>query len=381
MKVAITGASGFVGNRLVEKFYLEKLHDVRAIVRGTWGLAMPARFDIDWKVCDHFDVTELSRAFEGCDAVVHAALGAPYKEMAQAIYSGANSAGVKQVIVLSSASIYNQNPASGTTEDSPLPAKSMFRYNSEKIEADVAVRRLRARGQSEVAFLMPGIVYGPRSRWISNIATDVINDTAYLINDGKGICNAIYIDNLIEAVRLCLTAKNIDGQSFFVSDAETITWRDFYRPLVTALGRNIDELPVVEGVPLPKLPIAERLRERILIGAESRRVQNLKPRMPATLKKVFKTIVATRRNKAVVNDWEPLQPRRIEASPEMTALQQCVYKLPNAKAERLLNFVPPVAFGDAISRSIAWLKFAGFPVDGETAAQRPRQTLNQISAP
>src|SRR5215204_1836670 len=143
MKVAITGASGFVGNRLVEKFYLEKLHDVRAIVRGNWGLAMPARFNLDWKVCDHFDVKELSRAFAGCEAVVHTALGAPYKEMAKAVYSAADRAGVRRVIILSSASVYNQNPANRITEDSPLPTKPTFRYNSEKIAADKAVRKLR----------------------------------------------------------------------------------------------------------------------------------------------------------------------------------------------------------------------------------------------
>ncbi len=363
MRVAITGASGFVGNRLVEKFYLEKLHDVTAVVRGTWGLAMPARFDLDWKVCDHFDVKELSRAFEGCEAVVHAAIGAPYKEMAKAVYSAANKAGVRRVVILSSASIYNQNPVPGITESSPLPEKPMFRYNSDKIAADRAVRRLRARGQTEVVFLMPGIVYGPRSRWIANLATEVIEGTAYLIRGGNGVCNAVYIDNLVEAVRLSLTAPKVDREAFFISDAETVTWRDFYRPIVSELGLEVEELPVIDDVPVPHVPITDRLRERVLITTESRRVQKLKPIVPSFLKKVYKLVIPTRPSgRVLTNPWEPLEPRKIEVSLEISALQQCNYKLPNTKAEQLLKFVPPVQFDEGMRRSIAWLEFAGFPI-------------------
>lgn len=364
MRVAITGASGFVGNRLVEKFYLEKLHEVTAVVRGTWGLAMPARFDLDWKVCDLFDVKELSRAFAGCDAVVHAALGAPYKEMAKAVYSAANKAGVRRVVILSSASIYNQNPQPGISESSPLPDKPRFRYNSDKIAADRAVRKLRARGQTEVVFLMPSIVYGPRSRWIANLATEVIEGTAYLVRGGHGVCNAVYIDNLIEAVRLSLSEPNVDGEAFFISDAETVTWLDFYRPIVSELGLDVEELPVIEDLPVfPNVPIKDRLREHVLIKTESRKVQKLKPIVPSFLKKVYKLVIPTRPSgRVATNPWEPLEPRKIEVSLEISELQQCNYKLPNTKAEQLLNFVPPVQFEEGMRRSIAWLEFAGFPI-------------------
>ncbi len=365
MKVAITGASGFVGNRVVEKFYLEGIHEVTPLVRGTWGLALPARFDLPWNVCDHFDVDELSRAFEGCDAVVHAAIAAPFKEMAKAVYLAADRAGVRRVVVLSSASVYNQNPAPGTTEESPLPEKSAFSYNSEKIAADKMFRRLRSRGRAEVVFLMPGIVYGPRSRWVSDLAAKVIEGTAYLIRGGEGICNAVYVDNLVEAIRLSLSSPGADGEAFFVSDAETVTWRDFYGPVVSALGVTLEELHAVEEPPaFTGASVSERMRERILNAAESRRVRAIKPYVPAALKKAYKAAVSlpSSNHRAAPDPWEPLVSRRTEVSQETSLLQQCVYKLPSTKAERVLNYVPPVAFAEGMRRSVAWLKFAGYPV-------------------
>ena len=369
MRIAVTGASGFVGNRIVEKFYLGNLHEVVPIVRGTWGLVLPARFDLPWRVCDHFSVADLSSAFEGCDAVVHAALGAPYKEMAQVVYRAADKAGVRRLIVISSASVYNQNPAPGTTEESPLPP-SLFRYNSEKIAADKAIRKLRARGRTEVVFMMPGIVYGPRSRWIASMAKEVIEGSGHVLGEGTGICNAVYIDNLVEAIRLSLSAKDVDSEAFFISDAETVTWRDFYLPILAAFGCDWSDLIVVDDPPALVTSITENIRERILITAESRRIQNMKPYFPSALKKLYKAAVASApANDAGAKDpWQPLVTKPSQMSVEMSILQQCEYKLPNTKAERLLNYVPPLDFAEGMRRSVSWLAFAGYPVVSQASS-------------
>jgi 2-alkyl-3-oxoalkanoate reductase len=364
MKVAVTGASGFVGNRVVEKFYLGKTNEVVPIVRGSWGLVLPARFDLPWRVCDHFDVNELTNAFKGCEAVVHAALGAPYKDMAKAVYQAADNAGVGRLIVISSASIYNQNPAPGTTEESPLPRDHLFSYNSEKIAADKAVRRLRARGRTEVVFLMPGIVYGPRSRWIATLAKNVIERTGHVVRGGAGICNAVYVDNVVEAISLSLKAENVDGESFFISDAETVTWKEFYKPIIDAFHSDWADLINVDDPPAVVTPMSERIRERILITAESKRIQNMKPYIPAAAKKLYKAAVSSRPSKdEPVNPWEPLVEKQPEISLEMSMLQQCEYKLPNKKAERILNYTPPISFAEGMRRSVEWLAFAGYPVE------------------
>jgi nucleoside-diphosphate-sugar epimerase len=363
MKVAVTGASGFIGNRVVEKFYLGRLHDVVPLVRHNSSLTLPARFELPWAACDHFSVEALARAFEGCEAVIHAAFGTPLGKMSRAVYLAAEAAGVGRVVVLSSASVYNQNPAPGTTEESPLPERPATPYNANKIAADDVFRRLRAKGRAELVFLMPGVVYGPRSQWIARLAEQAAEGTAYLINEGRGICNAVYVDNLVEAARLALGAGGADGESFFVSDAETVTWADFYRPALAALGKGLDDVRRIEPQVFD-VSLREKIRGRLLDAAETPTVQRLKPRVPPALKKIYKGVMSLSAGERPPADGGWLLPdeRPPEVALDMNVLQQCVYKLPNTKAERLLGYRPVMTFEAGMRRSVDWLKFAGYPV-------------------
>src|SRR5436309_1062033 len=80
----------------------------------------------------------------------------------------------------------------------------------------------------ELFILRPGIVVGPRSYWISSFASSLICGAAYLVNQGQGICNSIYVDNLIQAIYLAATVPQADGHAFLVGDEETIRWADLY---------------------------------------------------------------------------------------------------------------------------------------------------------
>ncbi len=364
MKIAITGASGFIGNRIVEKFYLENIHEVVPLARSNSSLVLPARFDLPWGVCDHFNADDLSKAFDGCEAVVHTAIAGPFAKMAKAVYLAADKVGARRLVVLSSASIYNQNPIPGVTEDSPLPERSATGYNAGKIAADKMVRRLRSKGKTEIVFLMPSIVFGPRSSWIAKLANQITDGTASLIGGGNGICNTVYVDNLVEAVRLSLSAAGVDGESFFVSDSETVTWGDFYRPVASALGATFEDLHFIEDPPVFTTSVGERVRTQILSAAQAESVQTIKPFVPAGLKKLYKSAMSfsSSNHGGMPDPLEFLREKQPEVTLEMSLLQQCVYKLPNAKAERLLDYHPTVPFAEGMNRSVSWLKFAGYPV-------------------
>ncbi len=154
------------------------------------------------------------------------------------VYLAAEAAGVRRMIYLSSAVVHGQAPAVGTDETSKLEKKQVIPYNRAKIKAEQTLLKLSAKGNVEVVILRPGIVYGPRStRWITAIADELLQGKAYFINDGKGICNCIYVDNLVHAIYLCLLAqaKTIDRQAFLLGDQELVTWFDFYAQLSLAL--------------------------------------------------------------------------------------------------------------------------------------------------
>lgn len=376
LKVAILGANGFIGSRIVEMFHLGGLAEVRPIVRTMSSLARLSRFDLDCRVADAFDQSALRAAFEGCDVVVHAIAGdrKTIVESLASTYQTAQEAGVRRLVYLSTASVHGQSPSPGTNENSPLDANQPIDYNNSKVQAEQQLRELRSKGSVELVMLRPGIVFGPRSFWISSFASDLLTGQAYMVDGGKGICNSIYVDNLVHAIYLAMTASGVDGEAFLVGDDEEITWADFYRPITEALGFNLNQVPHVTYTP----PIPTR-KERLKALLASPPLQVLWSLFPYKLRKAalvafYKLRVSPppRTSPWAFPKLQQQSPPQPVATLEMALLHQCQYKLPDTKARKMLGYQPIVSFPKACRRSIGWLAFAGYPViESEQLSSNP----------
>src|SRR5436853_7812411 len=117
MKIALLGASGFIGSRIVELFHLEGWCEVKAVVRQFSSLARLARFDLAWQLADATSLQQLTAAFEGCEAVIHAIGGDAQVilETIAPVYRAAAAAKVRRIVYLSTASVHGQAPLPGTT--------------------------------------------------------------------------------------------------------------------------------------------------------------------------------------------------------------------------------------------------------------------------
>ncbi len=356
MKIAVIGANGFIGTRLVEMFHLGARHEVVPVVRRASSLALPARFGIECRIGDALDADSLATALAGCDAVVHAALGDPRQIVAMPaiLCTAAVRAGVPRVIYLSSAAVHGQAPASGTTEATPLQCNHSIIYNNAKVRAEAAFLHGCAQSGLHGFALRPGVVFGPRSRWIADAAASLRLKRAAWLHDGRGICNSLYVDNLVEAIHLAAIAQ-APGDAFLIGDAETVTWRDFLGPIARHLG--LDEAAFA-SLPVPSF---RPERESPLAGFTlSRTYGQLGPRIPARAKRLVK---------AVLHAWSPPPPAagawtvypaapRPQLTHELALLQQCTWKLPHDRAARQLGYQPTVPFAEGLRRSLAWLDFA-----------------------
>lgn len=356
MKIAVIGASGFIGNRLVEQLYLGRNHRVVPIVRQPCRLALPARFDVEWRIANALDPSALARALVGCDAVVHAALGDPrqIEAMPAVLAAAAASAGISRVVYLSTASVHGQAPEPGTSEASPLHHRHSMEYNNAKVRAEQSFFHHCQRHRLSGFALRPGIVYGPRSRWITEIAHDMRHGQAWLFEEGSGICNGIYVDNLCTAVAAALVAPADLAAPYLVGDSETVTWRDFYHQLAEGLG--VDQRVIL---PLDKIPVFERSA-----GAEIRRVianpqvQRLLPFIPSRIKSTTKNLLAAVSAQPRPNTWRLPTAPVLRITEELVLLQQCRWKLPHQRATEKLDYKPRVGFAEALNRSLSWLHFA-----------------------
>jgi nucleoside-diphosphate-sugar epimerase len=330
------------------------------------SLARLSRFDLDCRVADAFDQSALRAAFEGCDVVVHAIAGdrKTIVETLAPTYQAAQEAGVRRLVYLSTASVHGQSPRPGTDENSPLNDRQPIDYNNSKVQAEQQLRELRKKGSVELVMLRPSIVFGPRSFWISSFASDLLAGQAYMVDGGKGICNSIYIDNLIHAIYLAMTASGVDGEAFLVGDDEEITWAEFYRPIAEALGFDLNQVPHVTYT--PPIPTQKERLKAVLASPPSRVFLSLFPyKLRYAIRIGLYTLLKPPRPRFSPWTFPKLQqqsPPEPVATLEMAFLHQCQYKLPDTKARKMLGYQPIVSFPEACRRSITWLAFAGYPV-------------------
>jgi UDP-glucose 4-epimerase len=189
--VAITGAGGFVGGRLTAEF-LEHGWEVRAI-----GRERVPWLSVEQYVCDVSEegaVTELARALDGADAVVHlagqnevAAANTPADALASTVLAtervaeACASSGVERFVYLSTMHVYGVRiqPGVTLTEDmrpEPRAVYGISRLASEHIAASVA------NGHYELVVLRltnsVGAPYDPSvDRW-TLVATDLCRQGA-----------------------------------------------------------------------------------------------------------------------------------------------------------------------------------------------------------
>jgi len=360
LRVAILGANGFIGNRTVEMFHLGGLAEVRPVVRSVARLARSARFDLDCRIADGFDQAALSAAFHGCDVVVHAIAGDPHTILGTLApaYRAAQEAGVRRFIYLSTTSVHGQAPEPETDENSPLHDRQPLPYNNAKVQAERTLHQLRRQGSVELVLLRPGIVFGPRSFWVTSFVEALLGGRAYVVNDGQGVCNSTYVDHLVHAISLAMTMSGVDGEVFLVGDEEKITWAEFYQPFAEALGYDLSDVYRVA-------PVSSVLtwRDRLETMRTSHPVQMVLSYLPyrATLA-LSAALRAFMDPLPITSPWETPEPPVPRATLEMSLLHQCGYKLPSDKAKKRLSYEPIISFAEGCRRTIAWLGFVGYPI-------------------
>lgn len=341
LKVAVIGAKGFIGGRttqlLAERDGLTVVPVVRPGSQGRFGQAP----NLEPREADALDLNSLAAGLNGCDVAVHCVAGNPWLivKSAEVAYRAAQQAGVKRLVYLSTASVHGQAPTPGTHDDSPLSSQQFLAYNNAKVKAEQALQALSTVDGPELVRIRPGIVFGPGSMWTTGFAHAVLDHTAYLVNGGAGICNSVYIDNLVHGIYLAATVPGVGGEAFIVGDEETVTWRNLYEPLAQAVGAALNQIPDL-SLETYRPSTQETLREGMKNSA------------------LLSQLVFTLKNRRA-QQGGPRSAMRVSQPSlnyEMAQLYLCTYKLPHAKAAERLGYAAPVAFAQGCAATAEHLQ-------------------------
>jgi UDP-glucose 4-epimerase len=180
MKVAVTGAAGFIGSNLVDALLVSG-HTVTGIDNlstGDYRFLAEARTSPQFQFCQLDlvrDVDELIDTTRGHDAVVHLAANAdvrfgwdnPHRDLEQNVVATHNVleavriGAVPRILFSSTGSVYGETPVIPTPEDCPFPVQTSL-YGASKLAAEgLLAAYAEGAGISSTVFRFVSIM-GPR---------------------------------------------------------------------------------------------------------------------------------------------------------------------------------------------------------------------------
>ena len=386
-KILVTGASGFLGCRLVERLLMEGNVSVRAMAHRPGQASRLARLPVEIIWSDITDQTQIAKAVEGCDFVVHCAYGAGGSRAqnkkvtvkgTRILAECAAAAGVRRFIHISTVAVYSYSPPDSVTEASPFVC-SGDPYCDNKIEAEKIIWSIMEKRGLHATILRMGNIYGPFSGpWTVRPLAHIRDGIITVVDGGNHLSNMVFIDNAVEAILLSIRKEKAIGEAFFVTDDE-ITWKTLYQHYAEWLStKSFESISSEEVRTLVKPSFVNRLQ---LVGGDlwgsvivpilrysAFRVAESKFLGPFA-SGLWQSIPLSIREKFLGNQIEGEQPLPVKGEaissngkilPPLGLLE--VYSgrgvFSNAKAKAILGYGPLVSFPDALKITKTWARWA-----------------------
>ena len=231
-KVLITGATGFIGSRLCERLTLTYKFPYRALVRNFSRANRIARMNAEMVGGDLSDPIALRRALSGCDAVFHLAHSEDSTALRETncLIDACCAAQIKRFVHVSSVAVHGPFPAgNASSEETALIERSSGdSYCDAKAAVELAVQRAALRRKLPAVIIRPTIVYGPYSPFVLQVVRSAQHGEVVLIDNGQHVCNAVYVDDVCDAIWSGLQVHDPTyGKAYFITANQAVSWADF----------------------------------------------------------------------------------------------------------------------------------------------------------
>jgi nucleoside-diphosphate-sugar epimerase len=273
----VTGATGFIGRRLVAALAQSPDCSVHVLIRdsGQASRIWPAG-GVEPRIGDLTRPDSLATVCNGVDTVYHLAGYAHASGVAEgealdlhqritvegtrALLAAATSAGVKRFIFVSSVKAMGEGGEVCLDETSDTVATSIY-GRAKRTAEDLVLRAGRVPGMHVCILRLP-LVYGPDNkgnlpRMIAAIDQGRFPPLPELGNKRS----MVHVEDVVQALLLGAESPSARGQTYIVTDEKTYSTRRIYSLICSALGRPVPAWTV----PVTLLRLAARLGD--LIGS------------------------------------------------------------------------------------------------------------------
>ncbi len=239
--IFITGASGFIGNRLA-LYLAHQGNTVHVLVRKTSAHAALQHANIRIFEGDILDQDSIRKAMQGCRQVYHLAGLAKMWMKDQSAYHRVNVTGtekvlgiaadlsVDKIVYTSTAGLLPPSTREVTDENTPRRPELYTEYEKTKNAAEELAFACYRNGLP-IVVVNPTKVYGPGPIDDSNTATLMVRD--YLLGkwkiipgNGKGTMNYVYIDDAVNG-HIAAMQTAIPGSQYIIG-GENASYDEFF---------------------------------------------------------------------------------------------------------------------------------------------------------
>ncbi len=274
MKVAVTGATGFIGGNLC-RYLMANGHDVIGVVRSPRNAEVLAKDGIETRPGDVTDINSLNDAFRGIETVINLAALFNHPDMPREEYERVNVQGIKNVLESAEHSgashvVHCSTVGVATggsppySEETPYSPPAWDKYETTKCEGEKAALGYFKEHGFPVSVIRPAQVYGPGD--MSKLKFYRMVKKGVIVNPGRTLKHLIYIDDLCRAFELTLSNERAFGVPIIIAGNEVTSLRDLINMVANELGVSAPK------VVLPALPVtlAATLIEKVFLAANKK---------------------------------------------------------------------------------------------------------------
>ena len=242
MKIAITGANGFLGSRLASRLSDTNTQTIAIIREGAnQQLLSP---DAEIRVVDYSQSASILSVIDDCDVLIHNAgkvrTRSP-QEMLDAnlgitstMLKAVNQSKLKHFIYISSQAASAPSLA-GEAIDESYPSAPVNWYGKSKLWAEKTIQK---NCRVPFTILRPVPVYGEGDRDFLALFKAADKGLCLGMGSDQQIINMIHVDQLCDLIKLCLCNPKAYGETFFASDGHSYTQEEISDSIAAAVGKK-----------------------------------------------------------------------------------------------------------------------------------------------
>lgn len=251
MKAFVTGGTGFIGSRVVQRLR-RRGDEVVALVRTPSKATDLVEAGVELVEGDLSDGDAIRRGVEDCDAVFHIGavykVGIPKKEQppmwdanvtgTERILDAAEAAGVQRIIYVSTGNVFGDTKGKVVDEtyERDLSDGFLSYYDETKYRSHALVKERIAKG-APIVIVQPGVVYGPGDHSeIGNLIHQLETGKLRMRMFPEAGYNFVFVDDVADGIVLAYDKGRI-GEAYLLG-GQVGTMDDLYTATADALGKK-----------------------------------------------------------------------------------------------------------------------------------------------